>query len=238
MIKTLLFDLDGTLLPIDTDLFLSGYFKLLSKKIHWVDPEYFAKCLMSSTYSVINNQDPAKTNSQVFWDEFLPKMPLKSKELEPIFEEFYIRDFPKLSSIADRSPYPYQILSSAHKKGYELVIATNPVFPKSAIRERLRWTDALEFPYKLITCYETMHSTKPHIEYYKEILNKIDRNPEECMMIGNDVEEDMIAAKLGMKTFLVTDYMLNRKNLAINTDFTGSLKDLTRFIDNLEEVCQ
>jgi len=239
MLKTLLFDLDGTLLPIDTDLFLSSYIELLSKRlVNWIEPEPFVKCLMDSTYSMINNQDPAKTNSQIFWEIFSPQIPLKSSKLKPLMDDFYITDFPKLERIVKPSPFPHRILRTAHEKCYDMVIATNPVFPRSAILERLRWTDVLDFPYKLITCYETMHFAKPRIEYYKEILQKIGKKPQECMMIGNDVEEDMIAGKLGMKTFLVTDHLLNRKNKEIDCTFSGSLEDLTSFITNLEEVSQ
>lgn len=238
MITTLLFDLDGTLLPVDTDEFINNYLKLLSSKLKkWIKPKDFIEKLMASTYVMMQDLDPSKTNEEVFWQDFSPKMPFDKKEdLLSIFNEFYERDFPTLSSIVKKNPIPNQILSTALKKGYELVIATSPIFPKSAIYERLRWIDALDFPYKLVTTYENMHFSKPHIEYYSEIIERIKKNPEECMMIGNDVEEDLIAGNLGLKTYLVTDHMLNRKNLEIKCDFTGSLKDLLDFIKNFEEV--
>lgn len=237
MIKTLLFDLDGTLLPVDTDLFLSRYLKLLSEKIiPWIQPKDFVRHLMETTYSMINKKDRDKTNSEIFWEDFPSKIPMNLRNLEHLFDEFYTRDFPRLSHIVNKTSLPAKIIETAHNKGYEIVIATNPVFPRMAILERLRWINAGDFPYKLITCYETMHFSKPYIEYYGEILEKIEKSPEECLMIGNDVEEDMVAGNLGIKTFLVTDHLLNRKNIEVDTDYNGSLKDLADFISNLEEV--
>ncbi|HHW03734.1 MAG TPA: HAD family hydrolase [Thermoanaerobacterales bacterium] len=238
MINTLLFDLDGTLLPVDTDEFVGSYLKLLSSKLmKWIEPSDFVEKLMSSTYVMMHNLDPSKINKDVFWEDFSPKMPFnKKEELSPIFDEFYEKDFPTLSSIVKKSPVSAKILNTALKKGYDLVIATSPIFPESAIYERLRWIDALDFPYKLVTTYENMHFSKPHVEYYSEILERIQKKPEECMMIGNDVEEDMAAGLLGIKTYLVTDYLINRKNLEIKCDYTGSLSDLLDFVEKMKEV--
>jgi len=238
MVNTLLFDLDGTLLPVDTDEFIGNYLKLLSSKLaKWVKPEEFVQKLMSSTYVMMNDLNPLKINKDVFWEDFFPKMPFdKKEELFPIFDEFYEKDFPTLSGIVKKNPVPAQVLNAALKKGYNLVIATSPIFPESAIYERLRWIDALDFPYKLVTTYENMHFSKPHVEYYQEILEVIQKSPDECMMIGNDVEEDLAAGLLGMKTYLVTDHMLNRNNLDIKCDHCGSLNDLLDFVEKLREV--
>ncbi|MCR4430012.1 MAG: HAD family hydrolase [Tepidanaerobacteraceae bacterium] len=238
MINTLLFDLDGTLLPIDTDEFIDNYLKLLASKLDSIiEPKDFIHNLMSSTYTMIHDLNPAKTNKEVFWEDFLPRMPSDKKEdLVRIFDEFYNNDFPALSRIVNKNPVAAKILNSALMKGYNLVIATSPIFPETAILERLKWIDALDFPYKLVTTYENMHFSKPHPEYYEEILDKIQKRPDECMMIGNDAEEDLAAGLLGIRTYLVTDYLLNRKNLEIKCDHCGSLNDLLDFIDKLKEA--
>jgi FMN phosphatase YigB (HAD superfamily) len=63
MVKALLFDLDGTLLPVDTDEFISSYLELLSSKLEkWMEAREFIKKLMESTYAMINNLDPLRTN--------------------------------------------------------------------------------------------------------------------------------------------------------------------------------
>ena len=35
-------------------------------------------------------------------------------------------------------------------------------------------------------------------------MQKLNVSPEECLMVGNDVSEDMIAETIGMKVFLIT----------------------------------
>lgn len=238
MVNTLLFDLDGTLLPVETDEFIGNYLKLLSLKLaKWVKPEEFVQKIMSSTYVTMNDLNPLKTNKDVFWEDFFHKLPFaKKEELFPVIDEFYVKDFPTLSGIVAKNPVPARILNTAMKKGYDLVIATSPIFPERAIFERLRWIDALDFPYKLVTTYENMHFSKPHVEYYQEILEMIQKKPNECMMIGNDVEEDLAAGLLGIKTYLVTDHMLNRNNLDIKCDHRGSLNDLLGFVKKLREA--
>jgi len=113
------------------------------------------------------------------------------------------------------------------------VLATNPLFPLIAIKERMRWAGVSEFDFALITSYEEMHACKPNLEYYREICAKIKVPARNCLMVGNDVEEDLIAQKIGMQTFLVEDYLLNRHDLPINADYRGSLKELYQFVVQL-----
>jgi FMN phosphatase YigB (HAD superfamily) len=57
----------------------------------------------------------------------------------------------------------------------------------------------------LVTHIDNMSFCKPRIEYYLEISQKINENPENCMMVGNDPVNDLIAAHTGMKTYLTDD---------------------------------
>ena len=112
-------------------------------------------------------------------------------------------------------------------------MATNPLFPLKAVHSRLSWGKLHDIPFKLITSYETSHFCKPNIEYYQEIVEKLGCSPSECLMIGNDVKEDLIAGKLGIKTYRVTDTIINTENLAITADYSGSLLDLHSHIDSI-----
>ena len=44
-------------------------------------------------------------------------------------------------------------------------------------------------------------------------------------MVGNDVDEDMCAAKLGFDTFLITDCLINRRDKSISKYKHSSFKD-------------
>lgn len=233
MVKTLLFDLDGTLLPMDTDAFAYAYIDLLAEKVNSsLNIPNFTDVLWEATFAMVNDSNPHKLNKEVFWDNFLSSVSYDENVLNPIFDNFYNNDFPTLSHIVSKeNSLPYEIVDTAIKNDFEIVIATNPVFPKEAIMERLRWVNIHNFPYTLITTYENMHFAKPNIEYYGEILKKINRKPKECIMFGNDVDEDLIAGKIGIKTYLVMDYIINRENRDIDSDYRGSLKDVVDFIE-------
>ena len=66
--------------------------------------------------------------------------------------------------------------------------------------------------------------------YYRELLNRFSILAEESLMIGNDVEEDMVASQLGMDTFLITDCMINTKGKDVSTFNHGTFEDLRTYI--------
>lgn len=184
MLRTILFDLDGTLLPIDTDRFVHGYMKALAAHAgHLVPGEQLVQQVMASTYEMIRNTDPERTNAQVFAADFFPKVGKEEAELMPVFEQFYREQFPSLRTACPGLPgLGRQVVQTAIDKGYEIVLATNPLFPRVAIEERMRWIGIEDMPWKLVTVYEEMHACKPQPAYYKEVLAKVGRKPEECIL--------------------------------------------------------
>lgn len=227
MIKTVLFDLDGTLLPLDTDRFVDAYLKLLARKVNGtLNPEKFIKALLISTNAIIENRSRTKTNQDVFMEDFTKRLGMERQELENIFQDFYDNDFPTLVSYIEPEHNADKIVSAAFEAGFEVVIATKPVFPRQAIVERLKWIDVDNMGYKLVTSYENMHYCKPNLDYYREILSLTGRKPEECVMVGNDVDEDLCAGDLGMKTVLVTNYVINRTGRQFKADFSIPAQEL------------
>ena len=55
-------------------------------------------------------------------------------------------------------------------------------------------------------------------------------------MVGNDVTEDMCVKDLGLDTYLITDCILNSKNLPIEEYKSGSFHDFEKFIDRFPVV--
>lgn len=236
MLNTLLFDLDGTLLPMDHNRFTQGYLRRLAPSItHLLDPNKFIQLLWSSTETMVRSDDSSKTNEQVFKEDFLAKSGLREEEVWPIFLDFYKNEFPALHHLATPSPVSRKVVETAIEKGYTVVLATNPLFPRTAIETRMEWAGVADMPFALVTTLEEMHFCKPNPNYYREILEKIGKRPEECMMIGNDGYEDMVAGKLGMQTFLVTDCLIERNMLTGLIQQQGSIQDLLEFINGLPE---
>lgn len=231
MKNTILFDLDGTLLPIDTEKFINEYFDLISEKVaHIIKPSIFLDHLLYSVKMMILNVDPDKTNEEVFWQHFYSRLDDLKEQITPLVEEFYERDFKKLGDNIEVDGTAAEIIETAKTKNYRLVLATNAIFPRQAILDRIRWAAVNPEDFKLITSYENMHFCKPHLEYYREILMKINEKPENCIMVGNDLEEDIIASKLGIQTFLVNNYSTNNEKTDLSPDFKGPLEDLLSLI--------
>lgn len=233
MLETILFDLDGTLLPINTDQFVRHYMKALAAHAgHIVPPAKLVEQVMASTHCMIGNTDPALTNARVFAADFFPKVGKTEAELMPVFDEFYRDKFPDLKSTCPGLPgLARDVVQTAVDSGYEIVLATNPLFPCVAIEERMRWIGVDDMPWRLITTYEEMHACKPQPAYFREVLEKIGRAPEECLMVGNDVDEDGVAGKLGMQVYFVTDFLINRKDTPLSPGRSGTLAD---FLERLK----
>lgn len=201
-LRAILFDLDGTLLENDMGTFLPPYFQRLSAHVsHIMPPEPFLQHLMRATHVMIEN-DGRMTNEELFAAAFYPKVGHSREELEPVLMDFYATVFPTLRSFTRRKPEARRAVQAAFDLGYEVVIATNPLFPATAIEQRLDWAGVADFPYSLVTTYENSHACKPNLLYFEEILEKLGRPAEECLVVGDEAM-DMVAAKLGCVTFLI-----------------------------------
>lgn len=224
--KTLLFDLDGTLLPLEFELFFQEYIKSISAYCSGlVEPAFFVKTLLKCTGVMVRN-DGTLTNEELFMRNFLPALGLQAKEIYPVLENYYSREFGKLRRFVLPSSLAPRILEHVLAAGWQIVLATNPLFPRMAIEERMRWAGIDGFAWKYVSSYETSRACKPSLRYYREIMEILDLNPRECWMVGNDLTEDMVAGRLGMKTYLVTDYCCRKGEDCPPPDRQGTLADL------------
>ncbi|EGO61739.1 HAD family hydrolase [Acetonema longum] len=234
MIQSVLFDLDGTLLPLDQQEFVKVYLNLLGRHVApYADPKKFVGQLLSSTGVMIANRDKVKTNKAVFYEDFLPKIGVAEEVLAPALDLFYEQHFGQVRSVTQPSPAARQAVLAAIHAGCDVVVATNPIFPGNAVEQRLEWAGVADLDFKLITSYENSCFCKPHPEYYLEIADRIGRHPSECLMIGNDVEEDLIAGIVGMKTYLVTDCLLNAKGLEARPDYSSALSEVAESLPGI-----
>jgi HAD superfamily hydrolase (TIGR01549 family) len=233
-IRAVLFDLDDTLLENNVDRFLKAYFGLLTPHMaHLVPPEKFISALIRATHAMIKNSDPAITNQQAFINDFFQGVGRTAEEMMPLFDDFYAVQFGKLRSLTCPNPSARAAIQIALDSGCDVVIATNPVFPETAIRQRMEWAGVSDFPFKLITSYEVMHATKPACRYYREILEHIGRTPDECVMVGDDWGNDIAPAmKAGLQVFWV-----NTTNDSMNALDFCARGSLAEFKDWFLGIC-
>jgi haloacid dehalogenase-like hydrolase. len=234
---TFLFDLDGTLLPMDQDKFVDVYFKEITKKLVPLGCDYktLISILWEGTTAMINN-DGTMPNSERFWQTAGRILGNKISEYEKVFCDYYENEFQMLKDFTNPTPMAKECIRILQNKGYRIVLATNPVFPRTATYSRIRWAGLVPEDFALITTYENSSFCKPYVEYYEEILDYLGLVPEQCIMVGNDVSDDMSAGIIGMDTYLITDCLINTKNKDINCYKNGSLKDFYGYLKSLPSI--
>jgi len=234
-VKMVLFDLDGTLLPMDQNKFMHAYFGGLSKKLvpYGYEPARLIDAIWRGSEAMVLN-DGEKTNERVFWDEFIKIYGKEALEHYPVFEDFYINDFDKARTSCGFDPAAAPMVRELKRRGFRVALATNPLFPQEATKRRMQWAGLSEDDFELYTTYENSSFCKPNLKYYTEVIKKLGVSAEECLMVGNDVGEDMVAEKLGMKVFLVTHCLINKSETDISVFPNGDLSALLGFVGDPE----
>lgn len=233
MLKAVLFDLDGTLLPMDQDIFIKTYFGGISKHLiqYGYEPEKLINGIWSATNSVIKN-DGKLSNEEMFWSKFSELYDRDVRADEPYFEEFYVKHFDKIREVCGSNEKSRSTVAKIREMGLVTALATNPVFPRIATEKRMAWVDLLPEDFALFTTYENSHYCKPNPKYYLEIAEKLGLSPEGCLMVGNDISEDMVAKDIGMKVFLLPMCLINKEGKDINEYPHGDFEDLLEYIEN------
>jgi len=152
MPEAILFDMDGTLVDDSMDTFLPPYFAAIAQKIaHLVLPDKFIAQLQASTHAMVANDDPTRTMADVFAADFFPKLGVARETLMPLSDDFCTREYPQLRAFVKPISTARDVIGRAIQRGHPAVIATMPVFPATAIRQRLEWGHIADFPYALVT---------------------------------------------------------------------------------------
>ena len=212
--KAIFFDLDGTLLPCDIDVFTKAYFTELAKVLapYGYEKDELVAAIWGGTKLMYKN-DGSKSNCDVFWECFAKSAKGDVAKAKELCDAFYTKEFNNARAVCGENPLAVDAVKAARAAADVVVCATNPLFPMDGQRTRLSWVGLDGDMFDLVTSYETQCFCKPNPAYYKAICDKFDLDPSEVLMIGNDEDEDMFAAaSLGMDTYLVTDCIISRGN--------------------------
>ena len=233
MIKAILFDLDGTLLPMDQDEFTKGYFRLLAAKLapHGYEPKTLIDTVWAGTAAMVKNTG-VQTNEAAFWEMFSKTYGAEKTERDkPLFQDFYAVDFEQARAFCPRNDKAAETVAKIKALGCRVALATNPIFPRAATYSRIRWAGLVPEDFAFVTTYENSSYCKPNPDYYRDAAQRLGLSGGECLMVGNDVQEDMIAETVGMKVFLLTDCLINRNGADISVWPNGGFDDLLRWIE-------
>lgn len=234
--QVVLFDLDGTLLPMDQDVFVKAYFGGIAAKLapYGYAPKALIAAIWEGTMEMIQN-DGSKTNEEAFWDCFARRYGEQSRADMPLFEAFYRENFDEVKSVCGYNPQAAEAVKKLKEAGFRVALATNPIFPAIATEKRIAWAGLKPEDFEFITTYENSRYCKPNPNYYQDLLRQLDVSAEDCWMVGNDVGDDMVAKKIGMRVFLLTDCLINKSGEDISAYPHGSFHQLLQCLLGAKE---
>ena len=238
MYKAVFFDLDGTLVPCDTNDFIKGYFKLLVSYVHeqnlGINVTKIPENIMKAAYAVMDN-DGTKTNMELFWEVYFKLAPMADdtkKAFMRACDRFYKTRFEEAKSLlSDKDTAIDEVMDLLDEAMLIKVLATSPIFPRSATEKRIAWIGYHYTDFDHVTTFENCIYCKPNVEYYQSLLDMFALKATDVLMVGNDLKDDVApAAKLGMDTFLIDRFVLNDDGSY--TGPRGDFKDLLHYLES------
>jgi FMN phosphatase YigB (HAD superfamily) len=241
-IDAILFDLDGTLIDLQEEDLVRHYLKLVAaffaENGYRSDPREIPAKILESTDVMLKDTNPETTTIETFMKHFSNSVGHEADYLMPIFSRFYIEKFDLVKHYAKPIPEIDSIIAKCEQLNLKLVVATNPVFPETAVLKRIKWGGLDKVNWSLITNGEIMPVCKPHALYFKRISEMIDVPPSRCLFVGNDAYFDMAAKKVGMWTFLLDTHLLKREEVlekGPQPDFRGDYLELKALLSKSEK---
>jgi FMN phosphatase YigB (HAD superfamily) len=194
-LRALLLDLDDTLISCPMDTFLPGYFGAIGEFMAELVPsDVFLPALMAASRVMNKNDGGPRSNEEVFAEAFYPLLPAPEAEVRARAERFYREGYPALRELITPRAAAPRIIEWALSRGLDVVVATNPMFPRTAIEQRLQWGDIDTQGIAWVTWMENCHATKSSPAYYRGILERIGRAPSEALMVGDNWAADIVCS--------------------------------------------
>lgn len=201
----LLVDMDGTLLENNMERFLPLYLQKLGTHLQdRISPARMIQSLLAGTKAMVDKRLPGNTLEQSFDEVFYPGIEGDKANLAGTLSDFYEHIYPELRETTAPIPAAQEFIRWAFSQKYTIAIATNPLFPRSAIEQRLAWAGlpVSEYPFTLVTSFEKFHFAKPNPAYYAEILGQLGWPDVPAVMVGNSLNDDILPAEeIGIPAF-------------------------------------
>lgn len=236
MKNTVLFDLDGTLLPMKFEQFMKYYFYSISEYFKdSINQEELINAINESTVHTVKTND-GRSNEEIFVEHFNKITNLNDEFSMEKFYSYYDSSFELCKKATWQDENIIKAVHILKEKGYKVAIATNPLLPLRANHSRIRWAGFEPSDFDYISSFEGNKFCKPNLDFYKEVLEFVDSTPEESYMIGNDTSEDLVASQLGIETYLINDCILDKKEKGYKPDLEGSYIEFLEFVKVLPSI--
>jgi len=226
-LQGLFFDLDGTLLQVEMQQFIPAYLEDLSRQfVDNVPAERFSRVARQAVHALLREGDAERTNRERYLAMIERHLSIPPGLFEERLELWLEESLHRLSGHVSPIDHVRPLLDDCFTLGIPIILATNPVFPAAMIEARLAWSGLEDYPFNFITSYENTRYCKPQQGYFQDLLDRFELEARHCLMVGNDTEHDLAAAKVGIKTFLVDTYLIDRTDGKYSYDYRGELTDL------------
>ncbi len=218
MIKAVLLDLDNTLLYNPDSAFAAEFIRLADQffETRWQQSQV-SRLLIESIQGLQQDRHPKETNAETLFAWVAERAGRTLDDATSALLAFYQQRYPYLRScIESLGDVPVNLINWLRSQHYAVVIATNPIYPVSAIRQRLRWAGLSDdlAEYALVTHAENMHFAKPDPAYYVEIVARVGVEPDEAVMIGDSLKNDIKpAGQAGLHAHPIADHVSSTEGL-------------------------
>ena len=197
MIKAALLDMDNTLLRNPDTRFAAAFRALWDgffRAEYGVDNAVDA--LRAGFQSMGRNIVRLPTNLDALVNCLAQMSPLSHEQAAHAVRRFYDEFYGELQPLVTPVDGADQLIESLLEQGLLVAVATNPLYPESAILSRLRWAGLADYinEFAFITHSENMRFAKPQPEYYAEVVARVGIEPDEALVVGDSEVNDIRAS--------------------------------------------
>ena len=236
--STVFFDLDGTLLPIDTHKFMEDYFASLGAfcAAEGLEAKPVLAAVMAGVHAMAKT-DGEQTNRELFWGVFEQETSMNAASAEDMFMKYYAQAFPQVGAHVTLNEHAARAVATLKSKGYRIALCTMPMFPIIAVEERLRWAGLDSSDFEFVTDYATCNAVKPMERYYDGCLKRAGVSADEVLMVGNHEREDGWITKLGCDIYFITDNLIkDEKGISAEACKHGSMQQFADWCEALPSL--
>lgn len=232
-VEAVLFDLDGTLVNVDMERFVPSYLRGVTGHMSdQVDSSRAIRAFHRAVGVMFANTDAGRTLETILLEVLQEDLNVSPDHYAQSLELFCQNGLARLRPLVSGHPLASLMIASALNRDCQVVLATNPIFPRAVIDARIGWGGLSVETFDLVTAYETAHFCKPNPAYFEELLEWLHLPAEACLMIGNDTLHDLAASQVGMQTCLLTPWQIDRGGTRFKADWQGVHEDLLALMES------
>ena len=207
MIKAVFLDLDNTLLHNPDRRFSAAFRQQFDR--------YFSSCfsiedastaLRTAIRAISSDSCNNATNTQVMLDSLSAALSLSRAETAAALASFYDEDYNELKALTAPVSKAEALVERLLNENVLVAIATNPLYPESAILKRIEWAGLSNFvcEFAFVTNSDNVHFAKPCPAYFAETVARVGIEPDEALVVGDSLINDIDAARaIGLHTWQV-----------------------------------